>query len=301
VSQRGRSHVFKSVDLAECGAGFTQKLEVMFKDMELSADVMQAYQATAAGSRSPSKSGDSFDLSVAVLSQGNWPTYPPFPIALPPSLTSALDRFKSFYVSKHSGRTITWAHGLDTCSLRATFPSKGKGGGRKELMVSLAQAVVLLLFNDVGDAKLSVEEIGEATKLGALARTASPSSGFFSRRLARTDQVESSVSLAQTRRSSTARSSLSRAAKCACSSSTRKDATSTRATTSHLTRCAPPRSVLAAIPFLKSVQLITVSARPQDFKDDHVRIKINQIQQKETVRPRFIHCCEFFSRRRERS
>lgn len=135
--------------------------------MELSADIMRAYSATSSGSKG---SGDSsFDLSVAVLSQGNWPSYPPFPISLPASLTSALDRFKAFYVSKHGGRTLTWAHGLDTCSLRANFPSKGKGGGRKELLVSLAQAVILLLFNGVGEGKMSVEEIGEATKLGARA------------------------------------------------------------------------------------------------------------------------------------
>jgi hypothetical protein len=31
-----------------------------------------------------------------------------------------------------------------------------------------------------------------------------------------------------------------------------------------------------------------VSERVQDFKDDHVRIKINQIQQKETVRSRVL-------------
>ncbi|BGP34146.1 hypothetical protein JCM10296v2_005961 [Rhodotorula toruloides] len=217
-----RSMLLKLKD--ECGAGFTQKLEVMFKDMELSADVMQAYQATAAGSRSPSKSSESFDLSVAVLSQGNWPTYPPFPIALPPSLTSALDRFKAFYVSKHSGRTITWAHGLDTCALRATFPSKGKGGGRKELMVSLAQAVVLLLFNDVEDAKLSVEEIGEATKLDK-------------KELNRTLQ-----SLA----------------------------------------CGKVR-VLVKHPKGRDVNPGDQFSFNSDFKDDHVRIKINQIQQKETA------------------
>lgn len=151
--------------------------------MELSADIMRAYSATSSGSKG---SGDAFDLSVAVLSQGNWPSYPPFPISLPASLTSALDRFKAFYVSKHSGRTLTWAHGLDTCSLRANFPTKGKGGGRKELLVSLAQAVILLLFNSVGDGKMSVEEIGEATKLGSLAlfcvcllsRAANPADGF---------------------------------------------------------------------------------------------------------------------------
>lgn len=146
----------------ECGAGFTQKLEVMFKDMELSSDVMRAYSSKAS---SKSKDSGGFDLSVSILSQGNWPSYPAFPVSLPGHLTAALDKFKAFYISKHSGRTLTWAHGLDTCSLRAQFPK----GGRKELLVSLGQAVVLMLFNDEGDGgKLSVEDIGQVTKLGKL-------------------------------------------------------------------------------------------------------------------------------------
>lgn len=180
----------------------------MFKDMELSADIMRAYSATASGSKN--RDGESsFDLSVSVLSQGNWPSYPPFPIVLPAALTSSLERFKAFYVSKHSGRTLSWAHGLDTCSLRAHFPSKGKGGGRKELLVSLAQAVVLLLFNDVGDGKLSVEEIGEATKLGQSLRFGWDVAGIPAADISAVTDCDK-----QRRKSSRARCSRSRAARC---------------------------------------------------------------------------------------
>ncbi|GAA5882845.1 hypothetical protein JCM3774_006868 [Rhodotorula dairenensis] len=220
-----RSMLLKLKD--ECGAGFTQKLEIMFKDMELSADIMRAYSATSSGGKGGRRDGDdstAFDLSVAVLSQGNWPSYPPFPISLPAQLTAALDRFKAFYVSKHSGRTLTWAHGLDTCSLRANFPSKGKGGGRKELLVSLAQAVILLLFNTVGEGKMTVEEIGDATKLEK-------------KELDRTLQ-----SLA----------------------------------------CGKVR-VLVKHPKGKDINPGDQFSFNSDFRDDHVRIKINQIQQKETV------------------
>merc|ERR1719487_319047 len=99
----------------ECGPGFTQKLEIMFKDMDLSADVMRAF------SSSSSSRGNPFDLSVSVLSQGNWPSYPPFPVALPGAMVDARERFRAFYVGKHGGRTLTWAHGLDTVTLRAVF------------------------------------------------------------------------------------------------------------------------------------------------------------------------------------
>lgn len=219
----------------------------MFKDMELSADVMRAYSATSSAPSSK-KDPSSFDLSVSVLSQGNWPTYPPFPIALPPALSTALESFKAFYVSKHSGRTLTWAHGLDTCSLRAVFPSKGKGGGKKELLVSLAQAVVLLLFNSTAPAgegeeegKLSLEEIAEATKLGAfVVRQRS----YFVRRSGLEADV-TRYSCSQRRRSSRARSRVSLAARCASSSSTRRAKTSTLATTSPSTGCVANPSLIS--------------------------------------------------------
>ncbi|BGP18529.1 hypothetical protein JCM10213_002958 [Rhodosporidiobolus nylandii] len=209
-----RSMLLKLKD--ECGPGFTQKLELMFKDMELSSDIMEAYSSRKNGASG--KAG--VDLSVSILSQGNWPTYPPFPLSLPGYLSEHLERFKAFYVSKHSGRTLTWAHGLDTCSLRAVFPK----GGRKELQVSLAQAAVLLLFNEVADGKLSTEEIGEATKLEK-------------KELARTLQ-----SLA----------------------------------------CGKVR-VLVKHPKGRDVNPGDQFSFNEDFKDDHIRIRINQIQQKETA------------------
>ncbi|GAA5899821.1 hypothetical protein JCM8208_004573 [Rhodotorula glutinis] len=230
-----RSMLLKLKD--ECGPGFTSKLEIMFKDMDLSADVMRAFSASS----SSSSSGSSFDLSVSVLSQGNWPTYPPFPIALPPALTAARERFRAFYVAKHSGRALSWASGLDTVTLRAHFPTSASASGkegkagkagttRKELLVSLAQAVVLLLFNDpaeqgaADDGTLSVEEIGAATQIET-------------KELARTLQ-----SLA----------------------------------------CGKVR-VLTKQPKGRDVDPGDRFAFNSEFKSDHVRIKINQIQQKETV------------------
>ena len=240
-----------SLTPAECGPGFTQKLEIMFKDMDLSADVMRAFSASSSSSGSP------FDLSVSVLSQGNWPTYPPFPIALPPALTAARERFRAFYVAKHSGRALSWASGLDTVTLRAHFPAsaaaaaaaavaagEGKVGTvRKELLVSLAQAVVLLLFNDpaeqgaVDDGTLSVEEIGAATQLGASAFPLSCSDPAGVPALLCVALTPPSVVRSQRRKSSRARCRASRAARCASSPSSPRAETSTRATASPSTRC----------------------------------------------------------------
>jgi len=139
----------------ECGAGWTARLEIMFKDVELSADVMKLYKSTRSGS------DDSMELSVNILSMGHWPSYPPVACQLPTSMQATLNSFKNFYVSKHSGRVLNWQHSLDHCVVKATFPS-----GRKELSVSLFQALVMLLFNDLPPGgQLGYKDIKAATRL----------------------------------------------------------------------------------------------------------------------------------------
>jgi hypothetical protein len=59
-------------------------------------------------------------------------------------MQAELDAFAEFYNDKHQGHKIEWNHALGTVTLRASFAR-----GQKELSVSLYQAVVLLLFNDM--------------------------------------------------------------------------------------------------------------------------------------------------------
>ena len=61
-----------------------------------------------------------------------------------------LDEFAAFYNEKHQGHKIEWSHALGTVSLRARFAA-----GQKELSVSLYQAVILLLFNDMTEVPFS--------------------------------------------------------------------------------------------------------------------------------------------------
>ena len=130
----------------------------MAKDVDLSADLMQAYKQV----QQMNSLVDGCDLSAVVLTTGNWPSFASSPCALPESMVKTLDRFKMFYSSKHSGRTLTWQHSMDQCVLKAIFPS-----GKKELSVSLYQALVLLLFNGLAPgARLSFKEIATYTHLG---------------------------------------------------------------------------------------------------------------------------------------
>ncbi|PNW75189.1 hypothetical protein CHLRE_12g516500v5 [Chlamydomonas reinhardtii] len=123
----------------ECGSQFTAKLEGMFKDVELSDDVMAAFRGAPAAAGLPS----GVDVAVSVLTSGYWPTYPVTEVKLPEVLDRAGAVFRDFYLSKYSGRRLVWQHSLGSCMLRASFPK-----GMKELSVSTFQAAVLMLFND---------------------------------------------------------------------------------------------------------------------------------------------------------
>ncbi|XP_034111522.1 cullin-4A [Drosophila nasuta] len=147
----------------ECGGGFTSKLEGMFKDMELSRDINLAFRGHTL---SNDRDVTNLDLTVSILTMGYWPTYPPTEVTMPPQFINPQQIFNKFYLEKHSGRKLQWQPTLGNCVLRAQFDA-----GSKELMVSLFQALVLLLFND--KPTLSYEEILAATSIedGELRRT----------------------------------------------------------------------------------------------------------------------------------
>ncbi|XP_076877076.1 cullin-4B isoform X2 [Brachyhypopomus gauderio] len=146
----------------ECGAAFTSKLEGMFKDMELSKDVMVQFKQYMQCQNIPGN----IDLTVNILTMGYWPTYVPMEVHLPPEMVRLQEIFKTFYLGKHSGRKLQWQSTLGHCVLKAEFKE-----GRKELQVSLFQTLVLLMFNE-GE-EFSLEEIKLATGIedGELRRT----------------------------------------------------------------------------------------------------------------------------------
>ncbi|XP_078436854.1 cullin4 isoform X2 [Wolffia australiana] len=138
---------------AECGSQFTNKLEGMFKDIELSKEINDSFkQSSQARTKLPS----GIEMSVHVLTTGYWPTYPPMDVRLPHELNVYQDIFKEFYLSKHSGRRLMWQNSLGHCVLKGHFPK-----GKKELAVSLFQTVVLMLFND--SQKLVFQDIKDST------------------------------------------------------------------------------------------------------------------------------------------
>ncbi|KAL3973252.1 receptor-type tyrosine-protein phosphatase U [Sarotherodon galilaeus] len=197
----------------ECGAAFTSKLEGMFKDMELSKDIMVQFKQYMQCQNIPGN----IELTVNILTMGYWPTYVPMEVHLPPEMVRLQEIFKTFYLGKHSGRKLQWQSTLGHCVLKAEFKE-----GKKELQVSLFQTLVLLMFNE-GE-EFTLEEIKVAT-------------GIEDSELRRTLQ-----SLA----------------------------------------CGKAR-VLTKIPKSKDVEDGDKFSCNDDFKHKLFRIKINQIQMKETV------------------
>lgn len=149
---------------AECGAGFTSKLEGMFKDMELSKDINAAFRHYI--DNLPNKDGAKLDLTVNVLSMAYWPTYQPMEVNIPGEMARYQEIFKKFYHAKYSGRKLQWQPNLGHCVLKANFKN-----GMKELKVSLFQTLCLLCFNNCDTQ--SYTDLREATNIedGELRRT----------------------------------------------------------------------------------------------------------------------------------
>jgi len=141
----------------ECGSQFTNKLEGMFKDIDISRDIMTGFKNSA---QVQSKLKHGLELYVNVLTTGYWPTYPPVEANLPSELRDYQDIFKKYYLSKHSGRRLVWQNSLGLCVVKCKFNK-----GTKELVVSLFQTVVLMLYND--EDKLTYDDIEKATGIEA--------------------------------------------------------------------------------------------------------------------------------------
>ncbi|KAK9464441.1 Cullin [Lipomyces arxii] len=140
----------------EVGFSFTTKLEGMFKDMKLSDDMMQEYRARNDGQ-------DEVDLNVSVLTSTNWPvslsTIELQTCIYPASIEQVKKNFERFYLSRHSGRVLTWNPNMGSVDIRVAFRKR-----KHELNVSTYAMVILMLFDNVADGdSLSYTEIKAAT------------------------------------------------------------------------------------------------------------------------------------------
>ncbi|KAG9245394.1 Cullin family-domain-containing protein [Calycina marina] len=144
----------------ECGYAFTHNLETMFKDQELAKEEMVAYKSYQLNMLQEGKQLG-LDLQVSVLSSTAWPLYPDVEVKLPVNVARQIEKYDVHYKHNHSGRKLAWKHALAHSIVKAQFNK-----GAKELILSGFQAVVLVLFNDIGvDGNLSYTDLQDATGL----------------------------------------------------------------------------------------------------------------------------------------
>jgi len=137
---------------SECGHQFTSRLEGMFRDIDLSKQIMTRWK------EGEQQLNNGCELSVSVLTTGFWPLPSVPQCNLPAEAKLACDAFTRFYIAQHSGRKLTWHTSLGQAELRCIFD-----GGRKELVVHTYQMCILMLFNS-GD-KLSFSDIQRSTNI----------------------------------------------------------------------------------------------------------------------------------------
>ena len=63
---------------------------------------------------------------------------------IPSILAKSLQSFEQFYLSRHSGRRLTWQYGLGNADVRVRFKNR-----THDLNVATFALVILLLFEDV--------------------------------------------------------------------------------------------------------------------------------------------------------
>jgi cullin 1 len=145
----------------QCGYEYTNKLQRMFQDMQISKDLNSGYKEFETKLIEP---GDSrgIDASYSILGTGFWPLNAPNTDFTPPAeIARAYERFQTFYGQKHSGRKLTWLWQFCKGDIKANFAKNQKTP--YTFQVSTYQMAILLLFNESD--KNSYEDIVKATQL----------------------------------------------------------------------------------------------------------------------------------------
>ncbi|KAF2010315.1 cullin-2 [Aaosphaeria arxii CBS 175.79] len=159
-----------------CGFEYTNKLQRMFQDMQISKDLNTNYKEWLEANLDTEDLKTAIDASYHILGTGFWPLTPPTTPFTPPQLiVQTYERFSRFYNNKHQGRKLTWLWHLCKGEMKANYCKVAGTKVSPTFQVSTYQLAILLLFNDSDT--VSYDEIAEATKL--LKETLDPSIGVF--------------------------------------------------------------------------------------------------------------------------
>ncbi|KAG7124885.1 Cullin-1 like protein [Verticillium longisporum] len=142
-----------------CGFEYTNKLQRMFQDMQISKDLNNSYREHCNGLENAK---NVLDSQYSILGTGFWPLQAPNTNFTPPAeINEETERFSRFYKNKHEGRKLTWLWQLCKGELKAGYCKASKTP--YTFQVSIYQMAVLLLFNEKDSH--SYDDIAGATLL----------------------------------------------------------------------------------------------------------------------------------------
>ncbi|KAJ5744733.1 cullin-1 [Penicillium manginii] len=92
-----------------CGFEYTNKLQRMFQDIQLSKDLNSNYKDHQEKTYDDDDRKKMVDSHFQILGTGFWPLNPPTtPFNAPTEINKTCERFQQFYFGKHNGRKLTW-------------------------------------------------------------------------------------------------------------------------------------------------------------------------------------------------
>ncbi|KAL8901430.1 MAG: hypothetical protein Q9207_005200 [Kuettlingeria erythrocarpa] len=145
-----------------CGFEYTNKLQRMFQDIQVSKDLNSSYRDWQAKALDEEDLSKAIDAHYQVLGTSFWPLNPPnTTFSAPPEIVKTYKRFESFYFDKHSGRKLTWLWQHSKGEIKANHIKNVKVP--YTFQVSTFQMAILLLFND--QEEISFESLVAATML----------------------------------------------------------------------------------------------------------------------------------------
>lgn len=164
VSQDAEKQMIGKLKM-EVGVAFTNKLEGMFKDMNISDEMTSEFKKMLQN-KEGSDEGKKIDLTVNVLTSTFWPMTSMGAdgmqtCSFPKELEALKDSFTTYYLGRHSGRKLSWQANMGNADLKTSFK-----GVKKELNVSTYAMVVLLAFNNIpAGESISFEDLTTITSI----------------------------------------------------------------------------------------------------------------------------------------
>lgn len=143
-----------------CGFEYTNKLQRMFQDIQISKDLNKDFRSHLEGVGSDKV----VDSTFSILGTGFWPlTAPSTDFQAPADIAAEIERFTRFYKHKHEGRKLTWLWHLCKGEIKAGYCKNSKTPFT--FQVSIYQMAILLVFNEKDTH--SYDDILTATQLSS--------------------------------------------------------------------------------------------------------------------------------------